>query len=110
MNAVFYSEIFGTAQLVAEDVVGVKSAQPAEFLDMRGNAALAKGGSGDTLAGTIGGLLAQGIETGNAVRLGAYLFGLSAQYAARERSMSGILPSELPQLYPYILREFYGIA
>ena len=36
MNAVFYSEIFGTAQLVAEDVVGVKSAQPAEFLDMRG--------------------------------------------------------------------------
>ena len=36
MNAVFYSEIFGTAQLVAEDVVGVKSAQPAEFLDVRG--------------------------------------------------------------------------
>lgn len=79
-------------------------------VNMSGNAALAKGGSGDTLAGTIGGLLAQGIETGNAVRLGAYLFGLSAQYAARERSMSGILPSELPQLYPYILREFYGIA
>ena len=79
-------------------------------VNMSGNAALAKGGSGDTLAGTIGGLLAQGIETKNAVRLGAYLFGLSAQYAARDRSMSGILPSELPALYPYILREFYGIA
>ncbi len=79
-------------------------------VNMSGNAALAKGGSGDTLAGTIGGLLAQGVEIGNAVRLGAYLFGLSAQYAAQERSMSGILPSELPQLYPYILREFYGIA
>ena len=79
-------------------------------VNMSGNAALAKGGSGDTLAGTIGGLLAQGIDIPYAVRLGAYLFGLSAQYAARDRSMSGILPSQLPQLYPYILREFFGIA
>ena len=47
---------------------------------MSGNAALAKGGSGDTLAGTIGGLLAQGIETGNA-KAGAGSAGAAASGA-----------------------------
>lgn len=73
-------------------------------VNMSGNAALAKGGSGDTLSGTIGGLLAQHMSISDAVRLGSYLFGAAAEKAAQQRNMGGILPSELPWLYPYILK------
>ena len=86
-------------------------ASPCGFtaVNMSGNAALAKGGSGDTLSGTIGGLLAQGVNIGDACMTGAYLFGSSAEYAAQSRSMSGIMPSELPALYPYLLKERFGV-
>ena len=73
-------------------------------VNMSGNEALAKGGSGDCLTGTIGGLLAQGVEKFDALRLGAYLAGLAAEKAAETRAMSGIMPGELAELYPYILK------
>jgi len=44
--------------------------------------ALAKAGSGDVLAGVIVGLLAQGLEPGQAARSGAYLHALAGQLAA----------------------------
>lgn len=49
-----------------------------------GNPALATAGSGDVLAGFIGGLMAQGVEPFAAASLGAYLHGRSAEvYAAQ---------------------------
>ena len=45
------------------------------YVNMSGNSALAKGGSGDVLAGVIGSLLAQGYDAVTAARLGAYIHG-----------------------------------
>ena len=73
-------------------------------INMSGNAALAKAGSGDTLAGTIAGLMAGGMEVNDAVIAGAYLFGKAAEYEAKTRDMCGIMPSELPNSYAYILK------
>ena len=50
-------------------------------LNTSGNAGLAKGGSGDVLAGLITGLLAQGIAPMEAASCGAYLLGASADVA-----------------------------
>ena len=50
-------------------------------LNTSGNAGLAKGGSGDVLAGLITGLLAQGISPLDAATCGAYLLGASADAA-----------------------------
>ena len=50
-------------------------------LNTSGNAGLAKGGSGDVLAGLITGLLAQGIAPLDAATCGAYLLGASADVA-----------------------------
>jgi NAD(P)H-hydrate epimerase len=47
------------------------------------NAALAKGGTGDVLAGAIAGLLAQGMAPYDAAIAGAYLHGLAGQLAAQ---------------------------
>ena len=48
------------------------------------NPALATGGTGDVLAGTIGSLLAQGLAPFDAARLGVYLHGLAGD-TVRER-------------------------
>ncbi len=60
------------------------------------NPALASGGTGDVLAGTIGSLLAQGLAPFDAAQLGVYLHGLAGD-AARERlGDAGVLASDLP--------------
>ena len=60
------------------------------------NPALATGGTGDVLAGTIGSLLAQGLAPFAAARLGVYLHGLAGD-AGRERfGDAGLLASDLP--------------
>jgi NAD(P)H-hydrate epimerase len=60
------------------------------------NPALATGGTGDVLAGTIGALLAQGLDPFAAARLGVYLHGMSGD-ACRERfGDAGVLASDLP--------------
>jgi len=50
-------------------------------LNTTGNAGLAKGGSGDVLAGLITGMLAQGLSPLDAASCGAYLLGASADVA-----------------------------
>ena len=61
------------------------------------NPALASGGTGDVLAGTIGSLLAQRLTPFAAARLGVYLHGLAGD-AIRERfGDSGLLASDLPE-------------
>ena len=50
-------------------------------LNTTGNAGLAKGGSGDVLAGLITGLLAQGLSPLDAASCGAYVLGASADTA-----------------------------
>ncbi len=79
-------------------------ADPSGFVavNMSGNDALAKAGSGDTLAGTIAGLLASGMEINDAALAGAYLLGKAAEEMSLTRDTRGILPSELPAYYGYI--------
>ncbi len=61
-----------------------------------GSSALAKGGSGDVLAGAVAALLAQGAKPPHALRLAAYLHGRAGETLAVSRSEYGVLPSELP--------------
>ena len=60
-----------------------------------GNAGLARGGSGDLLAGIIAGLAAQGLEPWQAAVCGVYLHGLAADRCAKRLSMQGMLPSDI---------------
>lgn len=48
------------------------------FINTTGNAKLAKGGSGDVLAGIIGGLLARGVSPLDAAKAGSYILGKCA--------------------------------
>lgn len=60
------------------------------------NPALAMAGTGDVLAGTIGGLLAQGLDPYGAACAGVYLHGAAGQRLSEQLGDSGLLASELP--------------
>jgi ADP-dependent NAD(P)H-hydrate dehydratase / NAD(P)H-hydrate epimerase len=74
------------------------------------NPALATGGTGDVLAGTIGSLLGQGVAPYAAARLGVYLHGLAGD-AVRERiGDAGLLASDLPDAIAIARKRLAGIA
>jgi NAD(P)H-hydrate epimerase len=60
-----------------------------------GNNGLATGGSGDVLSGVIAGLIAQGSSGLDALCLGAYLHGLSADILAGTTSVRSLIPSDV---------------
>lgn len=57
--------------------------------------ALATAGTGDVLAGSITGLLAQGVEPFNAACVGAWLHGKAGQRCEREIGSAGVIASDL---------------
>ena len=65
------------------------------FINGSGNPLLASGGTGDVLAGLIGGLLCQGCAPDVAAVLAVFLHGFTADRLADEAGDSGILASEL---------------
>ena len=75
------------------------------YLNTSGNSAMAKGGSGDALAGIITGILAQGIESYEAACLGVYLHGLAGDYAKEVLGKYSVLASDIIESIAYILKQ-----
>ena len=77
-----------------------------------GNAGLAKGGSGDVLAGMTAGLLAAGLPQGRTAAqmaaLAVWLHGEAADRCAEQRSMTAMLPQDLFEELGYLLAELEG--
>ena len=61
------------------------------YVNVSGNAAMAKGGSGDVLTGIIAGLLAQGMDCFKAGCLGTYLHGRAGDRVAQEEGIYSLL-------------------
>lgn len=70
-----------------------------------GNRGLATGGTGDVLAGIIGGLLAQRLAPFDAASTGAYLHGLAGERASRRLGPDGLLAGDLLPILPRLLRQ-----
>lgn len=65
------------------------------YLNLSGNAAMAKAGSGDVLAGVIVGILAQQCEPYTSVCLGVFLHGLAGDMARDKKGAYSVLASDL---------------
>lgn len=75
------------------------------------NPAMATAGTGDVLAGTIAGLLAQGVTAEDAAALGVYLHGLAGERARAEFGDAGMLAGDLLPELPKGIRDLrQGIA
>jgi len=69
------------------------------------NSALASAGTGDVLAGSAVGLLAQGVLPYDAAVAAAYIHGLAAERASREVGTAGMVASDLLTRLPLALRQ-----
>lgn len=75
------------------------------YLNLTGNSAMAKGGSGDVLTGMIAGILAQKCEAYQSACLGVYLHGLAGDYAAEHKGKYSVLASDLIDYIGDVLKQ-----
>ena len=71
-----------------------------------GNSGMATGGSGDTLSGIIGTLMAQGIDVFSAAAAGAYIHGTAGDLCAEALSRRSMLPSDLIERLPEVFKKY----
>ncbi len=74
-------------------------------VNMTGNPGMATGGSGDVLAGVLGGLLAQGIRAYDAARLAVYIHGRAGDLAAWDLSQVAMTPGDMVDYLPDAFKE-----
>lgn len=83
----------------------VGNAKEHTFLNLTGNCAMAKGGSGDVLAGIISGILAQKAETYEAACLGVYLHGMAGNFARDLKGQYSVLAGDIADCIGQILKQ-----
>ncbi len=88
----------------ANTVVALPNEKSA-FVNTTGNPGMAKGGSGDLLAGMIAGFSASGINPADAAILSVYLHGLAGDIAAEKYSMISMSPLDTADCLPFALSE-----
>ncbi len=75
------------------------------YLNHFPNSGMATAGSGDVLAGMIGGLLAQGIPAFDATQVGVYLHSLAGDRAAKRVSSRGMMATDIIRNIPHAYSE-----
>ncbi|MBI3252772.1 MAG: NAD(P)H-hydrate dehydratase [Candidatus Omnitrophica bacterium] len=81
-------------------------ADPARaFVNHTGNPGMAKGGTGDVLAGVIASFVAQGLLPFQAAAWGVYFHGLAGDLAVRDKGELGLTASDLIDYFPKAYRK-----
>ncbi len=92
--------------LVLKDAVSFISEPGGQvFISSRGSASLAKGGSGDILAGIIAGLFTSGYAALDACRLGTYLLGRAGELYEEKWGSESALSRDILKLIPAVFKE-----
>ena len=78
------------------------------YVNTTGNSGMAKGGSGDVLAGLLTSLLAQGMEAGEAAACAVWLHGTAGDLAAAERTAYAMTAGDLIGYLPAAFRRVTG--
>ena len=68
---------------------------------------MATTGSGDVLTGIISALLGQGLNGWTAAKTGVYLHGLAGDLAAKEKTQTGLIASDIIDHIPAAIKNNY---
>ncbi len=111
--AVEYAREKGVTVVLKDAHTVIASPKGEVFICAVGNAGMARGGSGDVLAGVIGSLLAQNrgrigteLTVTEIAAAGVYLHAKAGDLAAEEIGEYGILPSDLIERLPLVCKGF----
>ncbi|ADI39136.1 NAD(P)H-hydrate dehydratase [Waddlia chondrophila] len=78
-------------------------------VNVHGDPGMATAGSGDVLTGVIAALLAQGLSSFEAAKLGVFLHGTAGEYAADEKTSYSLIASDListlPEAFHYLMED-----
>lgn len=83
----------------------IASSEGKVYINPTGNPGMAKGGSGDLLAGMTASFAAQGFKPEAAAACAVYIHGLAGDKAAAKLSQYGMAPSDILTEIPLIFRE-----
>lgn len=90
------AEVSGAAVLFKGARTLVTERERGQYYNTTGHPGMATGGQGDTLAGVLGALLAQGLAPLEAAQVGAWVCGRAAEFALRDgESAESLTPSAL---------------
>lgn len=102
-----FADAFGaTLVLKGSNTVVASKSRNSVYINSTGNSGLAKGGSGDVLAGIIAALTASHLSVDTASAVGVYIHGLCADKAADRLSQTGMLPSDVIEELSAVFGEF----
>lgn len=74
------------------------------YINPTGNPGMATAGTGDVLAGLIGGLLGQGLKPEDACVAGVYIHGAAGDRAASQKGEHGIVAGDVTGAIPYCIK------
>lgn len=95
---------WGVVLVLKDAVTLVAPPEGAVYINPTGNSGLATGGTGDVLAGVIGGLLAQGLSPEKAAVLGVYLHGAAGDLAVAQLGAAGMIAGDLLQRLALVIK------
>lgn len=79
------------------------------FVNCTGNPGMAKGGSGDVLAGIIAAFLGQSGNAYDAAKLAVYVHGMAADEAVKQTGQLSLLATDILNKLPIVLKKLCGI-
>lgn len=94
----------GTLVLKGAGTLIAEKGKPVQ-VNMNGNPGMATAGSGDVLAGILGGFLAQKFSPFDAARSAVFVHGRAGDYGAWRRCQGGLLAGDIIEELPYALRD-----
>jgi ADP-dependent NAD(P)H-hydrate dehydratase len=97
------AERFGAMSLIKGEWSFIAAPDGRSFRFRGGGVGLATSGSGDTLAGIVGGLSARGADPLTAILWGVYLHGEAGRILSRRVGRIGFLAREIPDLVPGLM-------
>jgi hydroxyethylthiazole kinase-like uncharacterized protein yjeF len=100
------AETFGAVVVIKGQWSHVVAPDGRSFRYLGGGVGLATSGSGDTLAGIVGGLCARGADPLTAALWGVYLHGEAGRTLTREVGKVGFLAREIPDQVPRLMNAF----
>ena len=98
-----FAEEYGAAVILKGHHTIVTGSDLTQYINITGNAGLAKGGSGDVLAGITAAFAARGMDEASAAAAAVYVHGLAADIAVSGRSMDWLSAGDVIECIPKAL-------
>lgn len=102
------ASLFGAVTVFKGPGTAVAAPDGRLFVNTTGNPGMARGGSGDILAGLTGAFIAQGADSFSAASAAVFVHGLAGDLAAEKQGQVGMTPGDILDMLPTAIKSVLG--